>query len=44
MKDIIEKIETLEKRLDELGNIFDTIRKSLASKHSKQRFSTHIKA
>ena len=29
MQDLAEKVQTLEKRLDELGNVFDTIRKSL---------------
>ncbi|KAF4634585.1 hypothetical protein G7Y89_g3513 [Cudoniella acicularis] len=45
MKDLTEKVETLEKRLDELGDVFDVIRKSLTGgKHGKQRRSIRIKA
>lgn len=44
MKDLTEKVETLEKRLDELGDVFDVILKSLAGEHGKQRHSARINA
>jgi hypothetical protein len=38
IKDLTEKVETLKKRLDDLGDVFDVIRKSLpGGKHGKQR-------
>lgn len=43
MKDLTEKVETLEKRLNELSDVFDVIRKSLASEHGKQRHSVRVK-
>ena len=44
MKNLTEKVETLERRLDELGDVFDIIRKSLTGEHGKQRHSVRIKA
>jgi hypothetical protein len=45
MKDLTEKVETLEKRLDELGDVFNVIRKSLTGgEHGKQRRLVRIKA
>jgi hypothetical protein len=45
MKDLTEKVETLEKRLDDLGDVFDVIRKSLpGGKHGKQRRSVRVEA
>lgn len=37
MKDLTKKVETLKKRLDELGGIFNSIKKSLLSDYGKQR-------
>ena len=44
MENLTEKVETLERRLDELGDVFDIIRKSLTDEHGKQRYSVRIKA
>lgn len=43
MADLTEKVEALERRLDKLSNVFDHIRKSLASKHPKRRHSVRTK-
>lgn len=45
MKDLTEKVKTLKKQLDELGDVFDVIRKSLTGgEHDKQRRSVPIEA
>jgi hypothetical protein len=45
MKDLTEKVEKLEKRLGDLGDVFEAIRKSLTGgKNGKQRRSVRVEA
>ena len=45
IKDLTEKVKTLKKRLNELGDIFNIIRKSLTGgEYNKQRRLIYIKA
>lgn len=45
IKDLTEKVKTLKKRLDDLGDVFNVIRKSLTSgKNGKRRSLGLIKA
>jgi uncharacterized coiled-coil DUF342 family protein len=43
MKDLIEKVENIKKRLNELNDILDDIRKSLTKTLSKLHHLMHIK-
>jgi len=44
MENLTEKVSILEKRLNELGGVFDTIRVSLTSEHGKQHHSVRTKS
>ncbi|PVH72525.1 hypothetical protein DL98DRAFT_520434 [Cadophora sp. DSE1049] len=43
MADLKEKVEAVERRLDKLSDVFDHIRQSLTTKHSKRRHPVRTK-